>query len=156
MLGGFGVFGGLAGPGQAAQQRGRARERRGVEAERERRGRGEQQAADRRAEERLPHGQAHLLAAVGLGQEFGGDQGGQDRLGGVAEDDFGAAQQQATRGERLDAGLVGDDQDGDDRDHGRLDRLGAPHERGAVVAVDQGAGRQREQQPRQVGRGGHH
>src|ERR1700684_4295899 len=48
-------------------------------------------AAEPRAEERLPHRQADLLAAVGLRQEFGRHQGGEDRLGGVAEDDLGAA-----------------------------------------------------------------
>jgi hypothetical protein len=56
-----------AGPGQPGQQRRGAGERGGVQAERQRRGRGEQQAAGRRAEERLPHGQADLLAAVGPG-----------------------------------------------------------------------------------------
>ena len=96
----------------------------GVEPERQRRGRGEQQAAGRRAEERLADGQADLLAAVGLGQEFGRDQRGEHRLGGVAEDDLGAAQQQAGHGEHPDVRLAGDDEDGEHRDHGGLDGLG--------------------------------
>ena len=142
--------------GQGGQQRGRAGERHGVEPERKRCRRGEQQAAGRRPEERLADGQADLLAAVGLGQELGRDQRGQHRLGGVAGDHLGAAQAEAGHGEHPDAGLAGDDEDGEHRHHAGLDGLGRSHERGAVAAVDDGAGRQREQQPGQVGRCGHH
>ena len=105
-------------PGQAGQQRGRPGERHGVEAERQRRRRGEQQAAGRRPEERLADGQADLLAAVGLRQEFGRDQGGEHRLGGVTEDHLGAAHTEARRGEHFDARLAGEDKNrhgGDDR-----------------------------------------
>ena len=140
--------------GQPGQERRRAGEREGVQAERQRRGRGEQQAAGRRTEERLAHGQADLLAAVGPGQEFGWHQGGQHRLGGVAEDDFGAAEQQARQAEDRDVRDPEDDQDGDRRHHGGLHGLGPPHERGPVVAIDQRPGRQREHHPGQVtGRG---
>ena len=145
-----------AGPGQPGQQSRRAGERGGVQAERQRRGRGEQQAAGRRPEERLSHGQADLLAAVGLGQEFGRHQGGEHRLRGVAEDDFGAAEQQARQAEDRDVRGPEDDRDRHRGDHGGLNRLGPPHERGPVVAVDQRPGRQREHHPRQVaGRGDH-
>ena len=141
-------------PRQPGQERRRAGEREGVQAERQRRGHGEQQAAGRRAKERLAHGQADLLAAVGLGQEFGRHQGGEHRLGGVAEDDFGAAEQQARHAEDRDVRDPEDDQDRHRRHDGGLHRLGPPHERGPVVAVDQRPGRQREHHPRQVaGRG---
>ena len=68
---GSGQFGsGQFGSGQSGQERRRPGERGRVQGERQRRGRGEQQAAGRRAEERLAHGQADLLAAVGPGQEL--------------------------------------------------------------------------------------
>ena len=149
------VTGGLAAPGQGGHERRRGGERGGVQAERQGGGRGEQQAAGRRAEERLPHSEADLLAAVGPGQQFGRDQGGEHRLGGVAEDDLGAAEQQPGRAEDRDVRLAEDDQDGHRGDHGGLHGLSPPHERGPVVAVDDGAGRQREHYPGQVGRRGH-
>jgi hypothetical protein len=147
---------GQFGSGQSGQERRRAGERGGVQAERQGRGRGEQQAAGRRPEERLPHGQADLLAAVGPGQKLGRYQGRQHRLGGVAEDDLGAAEQQARQAEDRDVRDPEDDCDGHGRHDGGLHRLGPPHERGPVVAVDQCPGRQREHHPRQVaGRGDH-
>ena len=151
-----GAAGGCAGPGESGQQHRRAGERDGVQAEGQRGGPGEQQAAGLRAEERLAHGQADLLAAVGPGQEIGRDKGGEHRLGRVAEDDFGAAEQQARHAEDGDVRDPEDDQERHRGHHGGLDQLGAPHERGPVVAVDQRSGRQREHHPRQVaGRGDH-
>ena len=60
--------------------------------------------------------------------------------------------QSPARDERPDADVVDGDQDGDRGDSGALDKLSLPHQRHPVAPVNERARRQRDHQPRQVGR----
>ena len=165
----FGAQGGGRGPqralggGNAPDQPSRQRESDRIDAEGERDRQRDQQSRDRRTDEltgdlfdtpQLPV----CVFEVGLRHD-----GGQDSLGGIVTQDLGGAQQECEAGERKDIGQGvarqrqgwrGQDQGDDAQCQQQAKPIRAHHQRAAVVAVGDGPGRDREQQPREFSGGG--
>ena len=114
----------------------------------------EQPATQRRADE-LVGGQLHREdPAVGPGQHRAADDLRQDRLRGGVVQHLGDAGDHRDDVQQPDGGHQPHDQRGAGREHESTDRVRAQHQPAPVVAVDERAGRQREQQPGQRRSGG--
>jgi hypothetical protein len=130
---------------RAEQERGR------VDQERHGAGQGEQQSAQRWADELL----ADLLGAeqlpVGALQPTGvaADQRGDDRLGGAVEQRLADAEQEPGGHQQRDAGPAGQHGDAEPADDAKAGGVHGPHHLPAVPAIHKGAADRAEQQPGQ-------